>query len=255
MKPHRSLRLALVLLLCGAFMPSALRAAPLNVASDAALVQPVRQAASRFTSRTGIALSVHSVDMARYAAHAIHAPGQPFDVVIVNAGRYAALARQHRVAPGSRTDLARIGIGVGVPAGHPLPDVATAAALRRTLLAAHRVALADPGSDAPSGANALTLFDRLGISGPMKAKAVLVSGPLVVTQLQVGKADLALAESTVLQQAPGVQFAGPLPGALQQPIAFVGGVGARARRPVAARAFLAFLAAELGTSARLREAP
>ncbi|WP_293026042.1 substrate-binding domain-containing protein [Pandoraea sp.] len=255
MKPNRSFHLALVLLLCGTFMPAALRAAPLNVASDTALFQPVRQAASRFTARTGITLRVHKVDMARYAAHAIHAPGHPFDVVIVNAGRYAALARQHRVAPGSHTDLARIGVGIGVPAGRPVPDIATIAALRRTLLAAHRVALADPGSDAPSGTYALTLFDRLGIAGSMKNKAVLVPGPLVVTQLQVGKADLVLAESTVLQQAPGVRFAGPLPAALQQPIPFVGGVGARARRPVAARAFLAFLAAELGASARPREAP
>jgi molybdate transport system substrate-binding protein len=44
-----------------------------------------------------------------------------------------------KVVPGSRVDVAKSGVGVGVKAGAPKPDISTVEALKKTLLAAKSI--------------------------------------------------------------------------------------------------------------------
>ena len=57
--------------------------------------------------------------------------GERFDLVILSEGGLEALARQGRIVPGSRVDLARSQIGAAVRKGAPKPDISTVEALRR----------------------------------------------------------------------------------------------------------------------------
>src|SRR5947207_10947509 len=60
--------------------------------------------------------------------------GEAFDVSILTAEATDALVKQGKVA--RRVDIARSSIGLGVRAGAPKPDVSSAEAVKRTLLAA-----------------------------------------------------------------------------------------------------------------------
>src|SRR5258707_6299708 len=60
--------------------------------------------------------------------------GEAFDVSILTAEATDALIKQGKVA--RRIDIARSSIGLGVRAGMPKPDVSSAEAVKRTLLAA-----------------------------------------------------------------------------------------------------------------------
>ncbi len=70
---------------------------------------------------------------------------EPADLIVVESKVLDELIKQGKVALG-RTDVARIGIGIAVRKGAPKPDVSSAAALRRTLLAAKSI-----GHTAPAG--------------------------------------------------------------------------------------------------------
>ena len=60
------------------------------------------------------------------------------------------LAGAGKIAPGSRVNLATVGVGVVVEEGAPRPDVSMVR-LQRALLAAKSVAYIDPASGGSSG--------------------------------------------------------------------------------------------------------
>src|SRR5256885_15570915 len=91
--------------------------------------------------------------------------GEAFDVSILTAEATDALIKQGKVA--RRVDIARSSIGLGVRAGTPKPDVSSADAVKRTLLAAKSFAR---NEGAESGKHMLAVFDRLGIAEGMKGK-------------------------------------------------------------------------------------
>jgi molybdate transport system substrate-binding protein len=71
--------------------------------------------------------------------------GASFDVAIITPSAIADLAKKGLIA-GEGTPVARVGIGVVVKSGAPIPDITTVASFKRTLLAAKSVAYIDPAS-------------------------------------------------------------------------------------------------------------
>ena len=69
------------------------------------------------------------------------------------------LAKKGRIVPGSRVDLAKVGMGVAIKEGAPAPDIGTVDAFKRTLLAAKSVAYIDPKAGGSSG---IARFDASG---------------------------------------------------------------------------------------------
>src|ERR1700704_4590250 len=65
--------------------------------------------------------------------------GEPFDAAILTSDVIDDLIKQGKIAAGSRTDIARTGMGVGVRAGAPKPDVSTPEALKSALLSAKSI--------------------------------------------------------------------------------------------------------------------
>jgi len=99
------------------------------------------------------------------------ARGEPVDVLIMVGYALDDLIKQGKVAPESRVDLARSYIGVAVRAGAPRPDLRSAEAFNRALLAAKSIAY----SDSASGVYVSTeMFQKLGVADAMKGKARMI---------------------------------------------------------------------------------
>jgi molybdate transport system substrate-binding protein len=169
--------------------------------------------------------------------------GEPVDVFLTDSAAIDALIRQGKVAPG-RTDLARTGIGIAVRKGAPRPDVASAEALRRALIAAKTVGYAAPAGGSITAAHIMSVFERLGIAAEMAAKARLAAGGpngRVSVLVSSGQAEIGLQQVSELMSNPDVEVIGMLPAELQLTTLYAAGVTTSAREASAARALIAAL--------------
>ncbi len=101
--------------------------------------------------------------------------GEPFDAAILTSDVIDDLIKQGKIAAGTRTDIARTGMGVGIRAGAPKPDVSTPEALKRTLLSAKSITFNPSGASAP---HVHDIFQRLGIAENVKPKLILLKWTL-----------------------------------------------------------------------------
>src|SRR4051812_8514893 len=164
--------------------------------------------------------------------------GKPFDVGIVPVDVMADAAARARFMGGATIDIARVGLGVAVRAGGPKPDISTADALKAALLKADSVASVP---ESATGYSIARVFDRLGITEPMKAKMKAQPTPAqVVAVVAKGEAELALFLMNVLI-APGLDVVGPFPAEVQQDVVFTAALGADAKEAAAAKALLDYL--------------
>ena len=152
------------------------------------------------------------------------------------------LAKKGRIVPGSRIDLAKVGMGVAIKEGAPAPDIGTVDAFKRTLLAAKSVAYIDPKAGGSSGIYFAKLLDRLGIADQVRPKAKLKAGGYVAELVANGEAEIAIHQSSEIAPVKGVTLAGPLPAEIQNTTVYAGGIGAAAKDAAAAKALVAFLA-------------
>jgi molybdate transport system substrate-binding protein len=167
--------------------------------------------------------------------------GESFDVVVLTPALVEDLAKAGKVASGTATNVAKAGIGVAIRAGAPKPDISTADAFKRTLMNAKSIAYSKEGQ---SGTAMARLIERLGLADEMKAKTVLGtrSGQTAANVVE-GKAELAFTLLSEILPIAGVEVAGMLPAELQSYVVFTAGVGAAAKDPQAAKAFIDFLKA------------
>lgn len=171
--------------------------------------------------------------------------GEAFDVLITPNGLIKNPATVAVLAPGTATQLLRIGQGVAVKKGAPKPDISTPDTFKRTLLKAQSVALVPTGQ---SGVATLKVFEKLGIADAMKAKTKPQKVENVVPAVAKGEAELALFLSNYLVGGEGIDYIGPYPGDLQSYIPFSAGVSAKASDAEAANALVKFLAAPSAAS-------
>ena len=164
--------------------------------------------------------------------------GKPFDVGIVPVEVMEDAAARARFAAGPTIDIARVGLGVAVRAGGAKPDISTSAALKAALLKADSVASIP---ESATGYSIAKVFDRLGITEPMKAKMKAQPTPAqVVAVVAKGEAELGLFLMNVLM-APGLDVVGPFPADVQQEVVFTAALGAETREVGAAKALLDYL--------------
>ena len=165
--------------------------------------------------------------------------GEVFDVVIVASDSLDELVDTGRIMAGSRSDIARSGVGVMVRAGAARPDISSGEAVKRALLAAKSVAI----STGPSGVHMRSLFQRLGVAEEVTPKLhVPPSGAQIADLVAKGEAELGFQQISEIVNSKGADYVGPLPADIQRITLFAGGVHTGAGEPDAARAFLRFLA-------------
>jgi molybdate transport system substrate-binding protein len=168
--------------------------------------------------------------------------GESVDVVILTDAGIDDMIKQGALASGSRADLARTGMGVGVREGAPKPDIATSEAFKATLLNAKSLVYVDPAQGATSGVHFKSVLERLGIADAVKGKTQLVSGGYPAEKVASGEAELVVHQISEIVPVKGVTLVGPLPPDFQKVTVYSAGLAARSPSPDAARAFIAFLA-------------
>src|SRR6266849_9103399 len=164
--------------------------------------------------------------------------GEASDVVILTREGLDELTGEGTVVADSRGDLARSYVGIAVKAGADHPDIATASALRATLLGA-RVAYSRIGA---SGIFFAQLIERMGIASEINAKARIIPSGFTAERLVTGDADLAVQQISELKQVAGVEIVGPIPLHMQSPAVFSAGRLAASKRVVQADELLKYLA-------------
>jgi len=165
--------------------------------------------------------------------------GDGFDVTILTSELIDDLTKQGKIEAGSRVDLARSGIGVGIRTGAPKPDIGTSGAMKQTLLNAKTITYAQEGA---SRVYIEKMFESLGIADQVKSKIILEMKP-GQPQINVaeGKADLVMTLVSEILPVHGIELLGPLPADFQHYVSMAGGVGANAHDPQTAKAVLKFL--------------
>ena len=165
--------------------------------------------------------------------------GEPADVLIMVGYALGDLIKQGKVMADSRVDLTRSLIGMVVKAGAPKPDIGSADALKRTLLAAKSIAYSDSASGVYVGTE---MFQRLGIAEEMKGKARQIPAEPVAGVVARGDAEIGFQQISELIPVPGVDLVGPLPPELQSVTIFSAGIANVSKEPDAGRALIKFLA-------------
>ena len=161
------------------------------------------------------------------------------DVVVLPVPAMEALAKAGTLRPGSRVDLARVGIGVVVREGAPLPDISTGAAIRKMLLDARSIAHPDPKGGGIAGAHISRMMEQMGIADAVKPKISLmyaIAGG--VEAVAKGDAEIGLFNVSEILPVRGVTLVGPLPAELQSYIVFSGALHVGSASPEPALSFL-----------------
>jgi len=175
--------------------------------------------------------------------------GEPADVLIMVGYALGDLIKQGKVVADSRVDLTKSLIGVVVKSGAPKPDISSADALKRALLAAKSIAY----SDSASGVYVSTkMFQRLGIADAVKDKARKIPAEPVAGVVARGDAEIGFQQISELRPVAGVDIVGPLPSELQTVTIFSAGIATVSREPEAGRALIKFLASPAASAAIIK---
>lgn len=216
------------------------QAADIKVLTAGAMKAVLLELLPEFEKRTG-----HKVVLDNGTAGALAkriGDGEAFDVAVITPGVIDALVQNGKVVGGSKIDVAKVGIGVAVKEGAAMPDIGTIAALKKTLLEAKSVAYIDPKGGGSSGIYFDKLIDRIGIGDEVRGKAKLLQGGYVAELVAKGEAEIAVHQISEIVPVKGVRLVGPLPAEVQNITIYTAGLGAGARDPAAARAFIETIA-------------
>ena len=168
--------------------------------------------------------------------------GEAADVVIAAGPQIEALEKVGKVVAGSRTDLAKAGVGVFVRKDAAKPDIGSVDAFKRAMLAAKSIGWNDPAAGAPVSIYMLVLFERLGIAAEMKDRTVTFKQRSERFEAVArGDVEIGFNQVSEILAAPGVDLVGPLPPAIQHYTLFTAAIVASSREQDASRVFLRFV--------------
>jgi molybdate transport system substrate-binding protein len=214
----------------------------IRVISTTAMKMVFEELSPRFTRETGHRVAVSlgpSLVLEKRVAE-----GEAADVAILTGPGARDLAARGVLMAASLVDVARSSIGIAVPKGAPKPDISTPEKFKQVMLAAKSAAMSKPVGGGASGAHMAKVFEQLGITDAMAAKAKYGAGGvgglagLVVAR---GEADIGIQQMAELIAVDGIDIVGPLPDAIQMVTLFTAGIPATASHAEAARAAIGFL--------------
>ena len=211
-------------------------AAEVKVLAPNAAREAVAEAIASFERSTG-----HKVAVSWTGTEAITrrvADGELVDVVVNAAQNIERQSRDGKLVGATRTDFARSGIGVAIPASAPRTDVSSVDALKAALLSARSVVV----SSGTSGRHMVDVFARLGVGEQLKSKTRQPpSGAQIADFLAAGEAELGFQQISELLHAKGIQYLGPIPAELQNFTVYSAAVHSNAANADAAKALLSAL--------------
>ena len=219
-------------------LSSAAGAAEIKVLSTQATEEAYKELAPQFEKASGH--KVTTVFTGTLDALKRLSNGETYDLLIMARQQIDELSQSGKVIAGSRTDVAKSGVGVAVGKGKPKPDISTVDALKKTLLAAKSVGY----STGPSGVYVVTMFQKMGIADEIKSKLKQTpTGVFVGSIIASGEAEIGFQQVSELSFFPGVDYVGPIPAEVQLITVFSAGIPAGTKQADAAKALVSFITA------------
>ena len=219
--------------------PGAVRAAEIKLLCASALHPVIDALIPDFEKSSG-----HKVMVAYGTAGAVAdrvQNGEATDLVISSVPMIDRLQTQGKVAAADRVIIAKVGVGAFVRRGAAKPDISSADAFKRAMLAARSIAYPDPAGGGASGIYVASLLERLGIAAEMKPKTKLSTLGTLYASVASGDVEIGFNQVSEILAQPTVELIAPLPSAIQNYTQFCPGVVASSNQPDAAGALIAFL--------------
>lgn len=212
----------------------AAEAAEVRVLASYGARDVIQEIAPRFEAATGHNLAIR-LQTPRVIQKTIHDP-EAADVVIVAGIDFA----KGQVVPGSVTPVARSILGVAVRKDAPKPDLSSAEAVKRALLAAKSISYS---AKSPAAVNFVKALDSWGIADETKRRIIFGGPPpgRVEDLVASGEAEIGVHVLSILIAFPGIQTIGPLPEELQSATVTSAAIMAGATDMSAAKALIDFL--------------
>ena len=207
--------------LMGAFMGSVNSAAAQDatVLSAGAVEPGLLAAIALYQKESGKKVAV-TFNTAPQIRERVEKKGDKFDVVIVPPAVMDAFAEAGRVEA-ERVTLGRVGQGIAVRPGAPVPDISSVEALKRAMLEAESVVF----NRATGGQYIESMLRKIGVYDQIESKTTrYASAAQVMDHLLKGKGrEVGFAPMTeiMLYKDKGLRFVGPLPAEVQQYNAYV----------------------------------
>jgi molybdate transport system substrate-binding protein len=213
------------------------RAAEIKVIASNATMEAVVDLIPAFEKATG-----HKVTMLWAGTETITkriSGGEVVDAVLIAAPNIDKLIAEGKLVAGTRTTIAKSGIGVAVREGLPKPNISSGEAVKKAVLDAKSVAY----SSGPSGFYVAELLKKMGIAEQIKEKVKQTpSGAQVGEVVARGEADLGFQQISELLHLKGIHYLGPLPPDVQHFTVWTTALHAGAPQTDAAKALVNYLA-------------
>jgi molybdate transport system substrate-binding protein len=188
------------------------QAAEVTVLSGGAVEPGLNAAAAAFQKATGhtVKITYNTTPQIRKRVTA----GDTFDVVLAPPAAVKEFAAAGKVEAGG-VDVGKVGSGVVVRPGAPVPDISSADAIKRTVLEAESIVF----NRASSGLYIEGLFKKMGVYEQIEAKAArYATGAEVMEHVLKGKGkEVGFGPITEILQYKdkGLRLVGPLPAEIQ----------------------------------------
>jgi molybdate transport system substrate-binding protein len=167
--------------------------------------------------------------------------GQPGDILIAPTAVMDQAVTARTVHAPTRTAVGRVGVGIAVRRGAPVPDVSTVDRLKNALLAADAVVF----TRGSSGQYVERMLTKIGVADGIASKIVRAEdGEALIARLLEGKGnDIGLGAITEIRQfePKGVMLVAPLVDAVQNFTVYEAAVLTAARTPQSAARFVRFI--------------
>jgi len=236
-----SLATAVVTLLWALAPHAGAHAAEIAVLAAAAVQEPFEAVVHAFEHDTGnkVAVTFGSVGVIQTKLRA----GTNADLVVLTTALAAVAEKDGSARAGSRAVVGRAEIGVTVRNGTPLPDISTADAFKKTLLAAKSVSFTDPAGGGTAAVFVAGLLDRLGIVDAIKGKSLKFNtGREVVAAVVKGDAEIGIGFTSEFVPVKDVKVVGALPREIEFVNEYSAYIPAASAAAESAQALLAYLA-------------
>jgi len=218
-------------------------AAEIKVLSAGAIEPGLRAATAAFRKQSG-----HDVNITFNTAPQIRkriGGGDAFDVVIAPPAALDEFAAAGKVAS-DRVNVGRVGLGVAVRPGAPVPDISSAEALKRSVLQAESIVF----NRASTGIYLENLLKKMGIYEQVESRTTrYVDAASVMEHVLKGKGrEIGFGPVTeiLLHREKGLKLVGPLPSEVQNYTSYSAVPMTAAENAQRARSFVRYLGSPEG---------
>ncbi len=248
-KPKREMMMTgkVFLVALGLLAASTAQGAELRILTTGAPKQVVQKVADAFAAANG-----HTVILVQDTAGGVRRrveAGEVADVVVATPEVLDALAATAKVAPGTRRDFARTGVGIGIRDGAAKPDISTVDAVKQLIARTPSIALPDPKAGGTSAVYLDGLFVRLGVADVVKAKAKYQAGGYAAEIVSRGEAEVVFHQISEIRPVKGVTLVGPLPVEIQSITTYSASLSPAGVASDAAKGLMAALSGAAGRAA------